>query len=227
MTRTDSPRVCATRLQTMCIHVATMLVAAVAAVGLAALPAAASAHGRSRQTDQPRRAHRRHARHHRPRCTDSHARIGRVSERATQRATVCLLNVQRTEHGLPRLRDSRDLVHPAQAWTNTMVDDRAFSHGADFGARISAAGFDWSQIGENIADGYMTPSSAVTAWMRSLGHCQNILSPEFREVGAGFDLRSAVGGLRRGTWTLDLGLGMHQHARSNDWAPAEGCPDRS
>jgi uncharacterized protein YkwD len=224
MTSTDSSRVCAARLRTLCINVVTMLVAAGA---LAALPAAASAHGRARRADHPRRTLRGQVRRHRPRCLDSHARIGRVSSRATQRATLCLLNVQRTERGLPRLRDSRDLAHSAQAWTNTMVTDRAFSHSADFGARVSASGFDWSQIGENIADGFKTPSSAVTAWMRSLGHCQNILNPDFREVGAGFDLRSALGDLRRGTWTLDLGLGMHQRAHSDNWRPAEGCPYQS
>ncbi|HLI58937.1 MAG TPA: CAP domain-containing protein [Solirubrobacteraceae bacterium] len=166
-------------------------------------------------------------RHHRPRCVDAHARIGRVPRAAIERATVCLLNHERTERGLPRLRASRLLTRSAQRWTNTMVRERAFTHGADFSARITAVGFDWQRAGENIADGYRTAAGAVRAWMRSVGHCQNILTPVFRDVGAGFDRGSALGGgTLRGTWTLDLALGMHQRALSENWKPAEGCPYR-
>ena len=173
----------------------------------------------------PALAHARRASARRTRCQAAHARMGRVPRRDTERATVCLLNLQRIERGLPRLRANRALVHSAQGWTNTMVRERAFSHGADFAARISRAGFDWSQIGENIAGGYRTPSGAVEAWMRSRGHCENILSPQFREVGVGFDHGSATSGRwRAGTWTLDFGLRMGQRAPSGDWSPAEHCP---
>jgi uncharacterized protein YkwD len=169
---------------------------------------------------------RRHARH-RSRCVDSRARIGSVPRGAIERATLCLINRERSERGLPRLHTSRLLVRSAQRWTNTMVRDRSFSHGTDFSARISAVGFNWSRAGENIADGYRTASAAVTAWMRSVGHCQNILTPNFRDAGAGFDRGSALGGgSLKGTWTLDLALGMHQRALSENWTPAEGCPYR-
>ena len=221
MTDNVSPRAGAAGLRTICI-VATVLAASVV---LFAAPALAATNRRraSNRRLQPQ-ARRLVARHY-PRCVDSHARIGHVPRTAIQRATVCLLNHQRTERGLPRLSGSRLLINSAQHWTNTMVRDRAFSHGADFSARITAVGFDWSRVGENIADGYRTASGAVTAWMRSLGHCQNILTPVFRDVGAGFDNGSALSGdTLRGTWTLDFAIGMHQRPRSEDWKPAEGCP---
>jgi hypothetical protein len=60
--------------------------------------------------------------------------------------------------------------------------------------------------------------------MRSTGHCQNILSPAFREVGTGLDRKAAMGSSRPGTWTLDFGLLMRQRLPSNNWGPAEGCP---
>ena len=225
MTQIVSPRAGNVRLRSMCI------VAAVLAASTALFPASALASGRRRGAHHSRRAQaqaRRHlTRHHRPRCIDSHARIGHVPGAAIERATLCLLNHQRTERGLPRLRHSRLLIRSAQHWTNTMVRDRAFSHGSDFSARITAVGFNWSRAGENIADGYRTASGAVRAWMRSLGHCQNILTPVFREAGAGFDRGSAIGARApRGTWTLDLALGMHQRAYSENWKPAEGCPYR-
>ena len=236
MPDTDQARLTPARLQTLCLRLGALLTAVVAC---AAVPALAAAHvrrpvqsrwiarrnavrsaGRSRVSHQ--RRHRTAAHH--AGCPDAYVRIGSASRREIDRATLCLLNVQRKRFKLPTLRLSDRLDDSAQSWTNTMVHHHSFSHGSDFGARISATGFDWSQIGENIADGYRTPAGAVTAWMHSTGHCQNILSPEFREVGAGFDSGSAVDGYLNGTWTLDLGLLMRQRAPSGNWHPAEGCP---
>jgi uncharacterized protein YkwD len=159
------------------------------------------------------------------RCRGAHTRIRSSSRRALQRAVVCLINQQRHERGLPRLRANSRLNRSAQGWTNVMVSRRDFSHGTDFSARISAVGFDWSNAGENIATGYKTPSAVVRAWMGSAGHCQNILSPIFREVGTGIRAGRIAGySSRAGTWTQDFGLLMNQHAPSGNYGPADGCP---
>lgn len=217
-----SPRVGAAPLRTMCI------VAALLSASTVLFSAPALASGRRRASHPSRRAQaqvrRVTMRRRRPRCVGAHDRIGRGPSSAIERATICLLNRERTERGLPRLRRSGPLIRSAQQWTNTMVRERAFSHGSDFSARITAVGFNWSRAGENIADGYRTASGAVTAWMRSLGHCQNILTPVFREVGAGFDRGTAIAGGVPGTWTTDFALGMSQGAPSENWKPAEGCP---
>jgi uncharacterized protein YkwD len=236
MPESDLAHLSTTRLRTLCLRLGALLTAIVAC---AAVPALAAAH--VRRPAQPRRISRRHAvkfagrsrvshhlRHraaaHHAACRDAQVRIGSVSRREIDRATLCLLNVERRRFRLPTLRLSNRLDTSAQSWTNTMVHDHSFSHSSDFGSRVSATGFDWSQLGENIADGYRTPAGAVTAWMRSTGHCENILSPEFREVGAGFDDGTAAGGYQHGTWTLDLGLLMRQRAPSGNWRPAETCP---
>jgi uncharacterized protein YkwD len=160
---------------------------------------------------------------HPPACAGSHVRISRVPRAEVRHAVNCLINIQRRDRGLPALRGNRRLNQSAQTWTNVMVRHRAFSHGADFAARINAVGFDWTRIGENIATGYRTPSGVVRAWMASTGHCQNILNPMFREDGTGVDLGEAMPD-DRGTWTMDFGLLIHQNAASANWAPAEGCP---
>lgn len=234
MTHTVSPRAGDVRLRTICVVAAVLAASAtlfsapaLAATGrLRTLHRLRRAQGSTRRLGARAQSRRLSARTARPRCADAHAPINRTPGAAIERATICLLNRERTERGLPRLRSSRLLRRSAQHWTNTMVRDRAFSHGTDFSARITAVGFNWSRAGENIAVGYRTASGAVTAWMRSLGHCQNILTPVFREAGAGFDLRSAMSGARKGTWTLDLALGMSQRALSANWGPAEGCPYR-
>lgn len=164
---------------------------------------------------------------HRGACANAHTPIARTSRPALQRAVVCLLNRQRRAHGLPGLRESSRLNRSAQGWTNVMVSDRLFSHGSDFAARITAVGFHWSSVGENIATGFSTPAKVVSAWMASTGHCQNILNPTYRYVGTGVRNRAITGySSGGGTWTNDFGLLMGQHAASENFGPANGCPYR-
>ncbi len=158
-------------------------------------------------------------------CANTHTTIAHASRAQLQRAVACLINKQRHSRGLPGLRENSRLNRSAQGWTNVMVTHRDFSHGADFAARISAVGFDWSNVGENIATGYATPVAVVKAWMASKGHCQNILNPQYRYVGTGVSDNSISGySTLAGTWTQDFGLLMGQHAASGNWGPAEGCP---
>ncbi len=158
-------------------------------------------------------------------CATANSPIAAAARAALQRAVVCLVNEQRRERGLPALRENARLNRSAQGWTNTMVTLRDFSHGADFAARISAVGFRWSSVGENIATGFTTAAAVVRGWMASTGHCQNILNPTYRYVGTGVSDRVVAGySSGGGTWTEDFGLGRGQRAASEDWAPAEHCP---
>ena len=158
-------------------------------------------------------------------CAQANSRITTTSRPALQRAVVCLIDQQRSERGLPALAENARLNRSAQGWTNTMVSLRDFSHGADFAARISATGFRWSSVGENIATGFNTPARVVRGWMASTGHCQNILNPRFRYVGTGVSRRPIAGvSSGGGTWTQDFGLGMGQSPASGNWGPAQGCP---
>ena len=158
-------------------------------------------------------------------CAGARTPITRSSQTDLQRAIVCFINVKRHQHKLPKLDENSRLNRSAQGWTNVMVAHRYFSHGADFAARISAVGFDWSNVGENIATGYKTPAAVVRAWMASMGHCQNILNPVYRYVGTGVSDSSIAGySTLAGTWTQDFGLLMGQHPASGNWGPAQGCP---
>jgi uncharacterized protein YkwD len=144
---------------------------------------------------------------------------------AIHAAVVCLVNQQRVSRHLPALRDNSRLDRSAQGWTNTMIRSGAFSHGSDFATRITDAGFVWSQAGENIATGFTTARSVVNAWMGSTGHCQNILSPSFSDVGTGVG-RNPVGRASSGgaAWTQDFGLPMGTPTPSTNFGPSNGCP---
>lgn len=58
------------------------------------------------------------------------------------------------------------------------------SDGSTFGSRITAAGYPYVYAGENISWGYGSVQAAVEGWTASAVHCQNIMKPEFREIGA-------------------------------------------
>ena len=48
------------------------------------------------------------------------------------------------------------------------------------------AGYDFFAAGENIAGGYYTPADVMDGWMQSDGHCANIMSTSFTEIGLGY-----------------------------------------
>ena len=140
-------------------------------------------------------------------CRHADVPAGAATHSQMRAAVVCLINQQRTKHHLPALHVRRSLDRSAQRWTNAMVASRRFTHGGNFAARITAAGFSWSSAGENIATGFATPRDVVRAWMGSTGHCRNILNPTFADVGTGVS-RQRVGHFpgAAATWTQDFGL---------------------
>ena len=184
-----------------------------AALLAAAVPVGAAAHAR-----RPARA--------RPaaQCTNANAFVGAATTSALRSAVVCLINQQREARGLPGLRSSGRLNGVAQRHTEAMVASGVFSHGTDFASRFTEGGYDWRAAGENIATGYATPRSVVSAWMASPDHCRNILSPMFRNIGTGVAARSIGPDVGRGTWTQDFGLLMSQSAPSRNGGPENRCP---
>lgn len=64
-----------------------------------------------------------------------------------------------------------------------------FSHtGSDNsnpGTRIKAAGYTWTTYGENIALGQTTERIVMNSWLKSEGHCKNIMKAGFKEMGVG------------------------------------------
>jgi uncharacterized protein YkwD len=145
--------------------------------------------------------------------------------RAMRAAVLCLVNRQRTSRGLPALHEDRRLDHSAQGWTAHMVAVGQFTHGHNFASRITAAGFDWSSAGENIATGFPTPATVMKAWMASPDHCRNLLDPSFSAIGFGVVARPVRGAASGpATWTQDFALPAGKGAPSHNRRPQTGCP---
>ena len=88
----------------------------------------------------------------------------------------------------PPLAWSCELMTAARQHSQDMAGNNFFSHsgsdGLQVGNRVTATGYDWQTVGENIAAGYSSEAEAVTALLKSPGHCANIMNPAFRDFGA-------------------------------------------
>jgi uncharacterized protein YkwD len=105
------------------------------------------------------------------------------------------LNAQRADHGLSALTTNSKLADAAHAHNVRMADANQLSHQLSgepsLGSRISAAGYSWSSVGENIAWNSNRSEAGVLALQDSMynetppndGHRRNILSTGFTEVG--------------------------------------------
>ena len=114
------------------------------------------------------------------------------------RKVIELTNLERVSAGLPPLKENAMLNQAARAHSLAMAERDFFDHtdpvtGSTPGERARAAGYLWNLIGENIGQGYQTPEEAVIGWISSQRHRENMLNPDYREIGVGFVLGSGQG----------------------------------
>ena len=94
------------------------------------------------------------------------------------------------------VRWSQQLTLAAKRHSNDMAEHNFFSHKGSDGNRVSVratrAGYHWRNIAENIHAGSDTTTKAVTDLIGSPGHCENIMDPNYQEMGAACSRRSAT-----------------------------------
>ena len=98
----------------------------------------------------------------------------------------------RGEHMRPPLRVDPDLARIAREYSCALLGRGALSHtGADgttVSDRIRASGRSFLAVGENLASSTDTRApvaAAINGWMKSAGHRENILRPDFTDTGVG------------------------------------------
>jgi hypothetical protein len=98
-------------------------------------------------------------------------------------------NAQRTSNSEGTLNLNTELDNAAQAKANNMVALNYWSHDTPSGQPpwvfITAAGYNYSVAGENLAYGFNTSQDVITAWMASPEHRANILDAQYKDVGFG------------------------------------------
>ena len=123
------------------------------------------------------------------------------SREVLRNSIVHLTNVARVAHGCRPLKQSSHLERAAQAHANDMASKHYFAHNSANGTlwwkRIMHYGYS-DPGGENIARGFASTSSVVTAWLHSPEHRRNIMNCQFKRIGVGFNTNGDY-------WVQDFG----------------------
>jgi uncharacterized protein YkwD len=103
---------------------------------------------------------------------------------------------------------STALTEAARLHSQDMITRNFFSHtnpsGQGVGNRVQAQGYTWSAVGENIAAGQSSVRVVMDGWMASSGHCNNIMSSNYTEVGVACVLNANDPNNYRYYWTMVL-----------------------
>lgn len=77
------------------------------------------------------------------------------------------------------LNHARDMAHNG-------FFDHTGSDGSTPAQRLGRTTYPWRAVGENIASGQNTPADAVEGWIKSPGHCANLMAPGYLEMGLAY-----------------------------------------
>jgi uncharacterized protein YkwD len=124
------------------------------------------------------------------------ARVLALANEARSRARRCGM---RRFPAVPPLALERHLTSAAREHARDMARHDMLEHSGSDGSlpdqRVTRAGYQWRATGENIASGPTTPEEVMAGWLSSPGHCENLMSPHFKEMGIAWvvDPKSAQG----------------------------------
>lgn len=95
-------------------------------------------------------------------------------------ASTAALNALRADNGRAPVAYSDKLESAAARHARDMAKTQTFSHtgsdGSDVAERVTATGYRWCFVAENIARGQRTLAEVMHSWAESPGHRQNMLS---------------------------------------------------
>ena len=77
-----------------------------------------------------------------------------------------------------------------------LQQNNLFTHdgagGSTVGSRLTATGYVWQSVGENIAAGFPDLETTVKGWFDSEGHCANLMNATFTDLGVAGVLGSST-----------------------------------
>jgi uncharacterized protein YkwD len=127
--------------------------------------------------------------------TTSSSSSGYATRSDWANAVLSELNSERAKHGMRALKTNSKLVSAAHKHNLAMAKANTLSHQlkgeAALGSRVSATGYRWSAVGENVAYNGRRSQDGVLAVQNAMynekppndGHRKNILSKTYVDVG--------------------------------------------
>jgi uncharacterized protein YkwD len=116
-----------------------------------------------------------------------------IGNSAYEEQLLQFINDERSQAGVPPLAMQSQLRAAARVHSTDMACNNFISHTGSDGSRpadrVQDQGYSFSWIGENIFSTSNTsnaPLQAITWWMNSTPHRNNILSPNYTEIGLGY-----------------------------------------
>lgn len=111
-------------------------------------------------------------------------------DRSFEAQVIALMNAEREKYGMGALVEQSQITSVARQHSEDMACNGFFDHVSPttktIVERAEAVGYAYVMIGENIAAGYLTPEEVFLAWMESESHRENILNPDYTQVGVGY-----------------------------------------
>ncbi|KAJ2721421.1 hypothetical protein GGI07_003986 [Coemansia sp. Benny D115] len=118
---------------------------------------------------------------------------------------LCRVNRIRQAHGLYPVVYHHQLMTLAQKHARFQSTYRVVTHADDagqIGDRLSALGFQWGLVVENVGAGINDDDGISDAWENSSGHLANILHPDVRYMGVD---------VSRGYWVQDFASPLYKN----------------
>lgn len=112
--------------------------------------------------------------------------LGYVSSIAPEQV-IDLTNKERVKAGLPQLQVDSKLTAAALNKATNMFKKNYWAHTAPDGTEpwkfVNDSGYKYRYAGENLARDFATADTAMSAWMDSPSHKDNILSSRYQDIG--------------------------------------------
>ncbi len=110
-----------------------------------------------------------------------------ISYSVSPEELLVITNQKRQENGLAPLTMNAELTQAAARKADDMFVKNYWAHIAPDGTTpwyfIKSSGYEYVYAGENLARGYTTSQDVVNAWMASPSHRENMLSPNYKDIG--------------------------------------------
>ena len=169
-------------------------------------------------------------------CADADVAATATNAPVVRAAVLCLVNNERVVRGVAPLAQHPALELAAQRHSDDMLARGYFDHtapppaphGASIADRAAAAGYaPWTRLGENIAMGNDTARRTVLQWLRSPGHCVNMLRSSYTELGVGVATGPRAGSMWPPVWTQSFGARTSTTITPESQAAIDACNARS
>lgn len=109
------------------------------------------------------------------------------SANVSMEALVSQTNQARRQHDIAEISLNQKLNQAAYLKVTDMFVKQYWGHDAPDGTKpwkwFADAEYNYSEAGENLAKNFYTAEAVTTAWMNSTEHRDNILNPDYTDVG--------------------------------------------